>query len=68
MDVIEAMAPVMKEINYDIVVEHLPERSFDVKFNVLDSKKLQEHTGWRQQIMFAEGLRLTRDWLRDLYD
>lgn len=64
MDVIEAMSPLMKEVGCNVMVEHLPERAFDVKSNVLDSTKLQEHTGWRPQVEFTEGLRRTRDWLR----
>ncbi len=64
LDVLEAMAPLLKEIGCQVRVEHLPERAFDVKENVLGSMKLQEHTGWKPQVDFAEGLRRTRDWLR----
>jgi UDP-glucose 4-epimerase len=46
-------------------VEHLPERVFDVHANVLDSTKLQEHTGWVPEVEFLEGLIRTRDWLRN---
>ena len=64
MDVVEAMSPLMHEIGCDVCVEHLPERAFDVKANVLDSKKLQEHTNWKPIVEFDEGLRRTCDWLR----
>lgn len=64
MDVIEAMTPLMNEIGCDLAIEHHPERAFDVKANVLDSAKLQEHTNWKPTVEFAEGLLRTREWLR----
>ena len=64
MDVIEAMTPLINEIGFDLHIDHLPERIFDVKANVLDSTKLHEHTGWEPQVGFHEGLLLTRGWLR----
>lgn len=67
MDVLEALSPLMKEIDREIVVVHLAERAFDVKANVLDSTKLQTHTGWKPQIAFGDGLRRTCGWLRDYY-
>jgi len=66
MDVIEAISPLMMEIGRDVHVEKLPERTFDVKKNALDSTKLQGHTGWKPQIAFGDGLRLTCDWLRTI--
>lgn len=63
MDVIRAIAPLMREIALEISVEHLPERSFDVKANILNSAKLQEHTGWKPIVEFGEGLLRTRKWL-----
>lgn len=64
MDVIEAMSPLMKEIGCEVGIEHLHERAFDVKANVLDSTKLQEHTSWKPQVEFGDGLRRTCEWLR----
>ncbi len=64
MDVVEAMSPLMHEIGCDVCVEHFPERAFDVKANVLDSKKLQEHTNWKPIVELNEGLRRACDWLR----
>lgn len=64
MDVIKAMSSLLREINCGVKVEHLPERAFDVKANVLDSSKLHEHTGWKSQVEFDDGLRRTREWLR----
>ena len=64
MDVIEACKPLMSEIGCDVQVENLPDRPFDVKINVLDSTKLQQHTGWKARVELEEGLRQTRNWLR----
>lgn len=68
LDIVHAMTPLMQEIGCDIRVEHLPERVFDVRENVLESSKLKEHTGWRPEVDFLEGLTLTRDWLRSQGD
>jgi len=65
MDVVDAFTPLMREIGCEIRVEHLPERIFDVQTNVLDSTKLQKHTGWKPQVDFRDGLTWTRDWLRE---
>lgn len=64
LDVIEALIPLMHEIGCEVRVENFPERAFDVKANVLDSTNLQKQTGWKPQIKFEDGLRLTREWLR----
>lgn len=66
MDVIEAMTPLINETGIELRVDHLPERVFDAKINVLDSTKLHKHTGWQPQVGFQDGLLLTRDWLRRL--
>lgn len=65
MDVIKAMAPLLEKFGGETRVEHLPERAFDVKANVLDSTKLQAHTGWKPKIAFDDGLRRTCEWLRE---
>ena len=68
LDVVQAMAPLMQDIGYKVEVEHLPERVFDVRVNVLDSRKLFEHSGWKPHVDFMEGLVRTRDWLGNLND
>jgi len=65
LDVIEAFKPLMREIGCEVPVKNQPERAFDVKANVLDSTKLQEHTGWKPQVEFNDGLRRTREWLKN---
>ncbi len=64
MQVIEAIDSLLRETGKRITVEHLAERPFDVKANVLDSTKLHQHTGWEMRVGFAEGLRRTCEWLR----
>ncbi len=64
LEVIEIFKPLMREIGCEVRVENLPERAFDVKANVLDSTKLQAHTGWQAKVGFDDGLRRTREWLR----
>lgn len=64
LDVIEALTPLMNEFGYDVSVEYMQERPFDVKVNVLNSEKLHAHTGWRPEISLDVGLKLTYDWLK----
>ncbi len=68
MDVIEAISPLLSKTGSEIRAEYLPERVFDVHANILDSTKLNLHTGWAPKIEFKEGLLKTRDWLRDYRD
>jgi UDP-glucose 4-epimerase len=65
LEVIHSMAPLIHQAGGKMRVEHLPERVFDVRANVLDSSKLQEHTSWKPEIEFSEGLALTYEWLRN---
>lgn len=62
-DVIDAISLLMKERDCKVSIERLPERAFDVKANVLDSAKLQAHTGWQSEVEFVDGLRRTFEWL-----
>lgn len=64
LDVIKAFEPLMYKIGCKVQLENLAERAFDVKANVLDSTKLQKHSGWQPKIDFVDGLRLTYEWLR----
>lgn len=65
LDVIEICKSLIPGFGYDFHVENLPERAFDVKVSVLDSSKLRDHTGWKPQISFEEGLTRTYEWLRN---
>ena len=63
MDVIEAIKPLVEEMGGSVAVENLPERAFDVKSNILDSRKIMEQTNWTPTTDFHQGLATTRDWL-----
>jgi len=63
LDVIEDLKPLMQEIGREVQVEHLPDRAYDVRRNILDSSKLTIDTGWKPQVNFIEGMTMTRDWL-----
>ncbi len=67
IEVIEIMTPLMQEIGCKVTVKHLPERISDVRVNILNSSKLQEHTGWKPKVNFFDGLLRTREWLKS-YD
>lgn len=67
MDVIEAILPLMKGLSHEIRIEHLPERTFDVRANILDSGKLHKDTGWSPTTPFDKGLLRTREWLKDFH-
>jgi UDP-glucose 4-epimerase len=64
LDVIDLFTPMMRDTGCEVQVQYLPRRKFDVRVNVLDSTKLQEHTGWRRRVEFDDGLRRTFEWLR----
>lgn len=64
IDVIKAFEPLMHQIGCSARLKYLPERAFDVKANILNSTKLQEHTGWQPKVEFTDGLLLTFEWLR----
>lgn len=64
IDVINALEELISDIGNKIIIESLPERSFDVKANVLDSTKLKKHTGWKPRIDFMYGLHVTYEWLK----
>lgn len=67
-DVIKSITPLINELECEVCVEHLPERAFDVKANVLDSTKLQAHTDWKPKVEFNDGLRRVCEWLRNCHD
>jgi UDP-glucose 4-epimerase len=63
LDVVERIKSVLREIGCEVRIEHLPEREFDVKTNVLDATRLRTDTGWAPTVGFDEGLVSARDWL-----
>lgn len=66
LEILEFMSSIMTSDGFEIEVENLPERSFDVKANILDSTKLINHTGWKPGVEFLDGLKKTYTWLSKL--
>lgn len=60
--VLDALEPLVAATNYTVRLRIQPMRPFDVPLNVLNSEKLTNHTQWRPQIDFAEGIARTWTW------
>jgi UDP-glucose 4-epimerase len=58
--------PILEEDGYEVMIQHLPERVFDVRKNILDSSKLTAHTGWKPATSLDDGLLETYKWLKVL--
>lgn len=55
-EVLSAIEPHAARAGYEIRVDIVPERHFDVPANVLSSRKLTEHTGWQPRLAFEDGI------------
>lgn len=64
VDVIEAIAQLLKQMDCKVNVVYKPPRSFDVRANVLDSTALERQVEWAPRITFEEGLSRTCEWLK----
>lgn len=62
LDIIEKLKEPLERYGAKIYAEHLPERLFDVKTNILDAIKLQQDTGWMTKISFDRGIENTVKW------
>ena len=56
----------LEEDGYKMMIQHLPERVFDVQKNILDSSKLTAQTGWKPATSLDDGLLETYKWLKVL--
>jgi len=56
LDILNTLRPILAKRGFDIQIEQLPARPFDVAANVLDSSKLTQISGWKPQIDFEDGL------------
>lgn len=65
LDVVDRFRPLIIEIGRDVQLVFKPERTFDVKANILDSTKLQIDTGWKSLVDFNNGVNVTYKWLRE---
>lgn len=61
LEVIDALRPLAAQRGMSVQINVLPERKFDVPRNVLNSQKLSDHTGWRSEVLFVDGLKATWD-------
>ncbi len=64
-EVIEIIVSCGRSEGYRTTVLELPERSFDVSANVLNSNKLMAETGWKPEISFEKGVSETWRWYSD---
>jgi UDP-glucose 4-epimerase len=62
LQVIDEMRPLLDTVGVNLHIRHIPERSFDVKVNILDSRKLQS-LEWTPSMTFDDGLKRTLEWL-----
>jgi len=62
-EIMSILEPLMNEVGYHIAYEYIPERSFDVRKNILNCSKAHTDFGWSATTDFIKGLRLTRDWI-----
>jgi len=56
IDVLRGVEPLAALAGFEVRVERLPARSFDVATNVLDSRKLSGVSGWKPRIALQDGL------------
>lgn len=55
-EVLSAIEPHATRAGYEIRLDIVPERHFDVPANVLSFSKLAEHTGWQPYVTFEDGI------------
>lgn len=65
--VIDILMPLARAQGLIPEVRILPERPFDVKYNVLDTSKLHAHTGWQSSRPFGHSLQRTWEWYVENY-
>lgn len=46
-------------------IDNLPERRFDVPYNVLDNQKLVKLNNWKMKVNIESGLQQTWDWMQE---
>ncbi|MBI2781896.1 MAG: NAD-dependent epimerase/dehydratase family protein [Chloroflexi bacterium] len=56
LEVLRELEPLAADAGFPVLPRILPERVFDVPYNVLDSRRLREVSGWRAEIEFAPGV------------
>ncbi len=56
LEVLGLMRPLLEKSNHTIVIDHAPERKFDVRANVLNFGRLLSCSGWLPQVDIEIGL------------
>ena len=56
-DILNYLVPMAESARLKVSIEVQPERSFDVKENILDYSKLKDRTGWSPCIRLEDGLK-----------
>lgn len=56
VDVLNILSSIVAKSGYEVQIEQLQARPFDVAVNVLDSSKLTKISGWQPLIRFQDGL------------
>ena len=59
LDILEQLGFLAGSYGFQVTTNVLAPREFDVKANVLDSRRLKDISGWAPRIDFADGLELT---------
>jgi len=62
LEVINILRPILAQSGCELRIEHEPERSYDVRVNILSSEKLKMDTGWQQRVALVDGLKKTCSW------
>lgn len=62
-DVIRHINQVTSKCYKTLQISNLPERRFDVTYNVLDNQKLMKLNSWKRKVNMEEGLRQTWSWM-----
>lgn len=61
LDIVKKLNRILKKYNASLKVNHLPERPFDVKVNILENAKIQKHTNWQPEVELDRGLAIMVD-------
>jgi UDP-glucose 4-epimerase len=64
VDVLNCIKPLALADGYPVAINIKPERSFDVRSNVLDSQQLTNDTNWKIKVPFNAGIKKTWDWMK----
>jgi UDP-glucose 4-epimerase len=60
--------PTAKNEGFDVELNYLPKRGFDVPSNILSNVKLQKISKWIPQVKLKDGIIQTWNWLKENYE